>query len=280
MNIKLEQVDYIYNPGTAGEKCAVRDVSLMIGDHEFIALAGNTGSGKSTLVQLINGLKLPSSGRILYDGKNISDNKKELCKMRCRVGLVFQYPEYQLFDETVLKDVTFGPKNMGCSGEEAEKKAREALLKVGLGEDKFDSSPFDLSGGEKRRAAIAGIIAMDPEVLIMDEPTAGLDPAGKKQILDLLKDFNRQYGKTVIMITHNMDEAAEYADRVIIMKDGSIAADGETHEIFRDVEMLADAGLKLPQAASFCRSIGINHAVRVREAVRAILEMKRYTKDQ
>ena len=266
MEITLDHVQYKYHPGTVNEKTAVRDVSLHIGSREFIALAGSTGSGKSTLVQLINGLKLPAAGSITYDGRTIGNDKKELHKIRCKVGLVFQYPEYQLFDESVLKDVSFGPKNKGLSADEARESAKAALRDVGLLENLWQKSPFDLSGGEKRRAAIAGILAMKPEVLILDEPTAGLDPAGKTEILDLIRDYQKDRQMTVIMVSHNMDEIAEYAHRVIVMSEGKILMDAEPHEVFRQKEQLDQICLSVPQVTEFCRSIGINGVITVQEA--------------
>ena len=270
MKITLDHASYIYNPGTANERKAVDDVSLIINEGEFAALAGGTGSGKSTLVQLMNGLKLPASGNIFYNGEIIGTDKKALRELRCRIGLVFQYPEYQLFDETVLKDVSFGPRNQGYDRQEAEEKARIALEKTGLGEETFNRSPFDLSGGEKRRAAIAGIIAMEPEVLILDEPTAGLDPKGKESILMMISEYHKSKEGTVIMITHNMDEAAEYTDRIIVMEHGRVIMDGETHSIFRRADELKKAGLALPQAADLCNKLGITGAVTIDEAVDAI----------
>ena len=270
MKISLKHVNYIYNPGTASQKQALHDISLEIREDEFIAVAGSTGSGKSTLIQLLNGLKVPSSGTILYDGRDIGTEKKSLQKMRCRIGLVFQYPEYQLFDETVLKDVSFGPKNKGFSKEEAEKKAREALIQAGLGEELFSRSPFDLSGGEKRRAAIAGILAMEPEVLILDEPTAGLDPAGKLHILELIKKIHENTHNTVIMVTHNMDEAAEYADRILVLDAGRLIQDGDPHKVFSDEQTLENAGLTVPQVTQICLDLGIHGCTTLEEAARAI----------
>lgn len=274
MNIVLENIDYIYNQGSNAEKKALDNVSVQFDEPQFIALVGSTGSGKSTLVQLLNGLKKPSRGRILIDGKVISDDKKALRDLRCRVGLVFQYPEYQLFDETVLQDVAFGPKNKGLSNEEAMSKSKKAIIEVGLSKEHYDKSPFDLSGGEKRRAAIAGILAMDPEVLILDEPTAGLDPKGKDLILDLVKKYQQTSKVIVIMITHNMDEAAEYADRIIVMDSGRIAADGEPHEVFADNDIIEHAGLAIPQAAELLMSMGIKGKITISEAVDSILAIK------
>ena len=271
MKLSLDHVNYIYSPGTAFEKQALRDISFEIGQGEFVALAGSTGSGKTTLVQLINGLKRPTSGNIYYDGELLHDDKKKLRQLRCRVGLVFQYPEYQLFDETVIKDVSFGPKNKGLSAQDAREKAGEALVKAGLSENTFEKSPFDLSGGEKRRVAIAGVIAMEPDVLVLDEPTAGLDPQGKINILELIKSFQTQNNVTVIMVTHNMDEAAEYADRMIVMDEGRVIMDDDTHKVFAQKEKLYQAGLSIPQAASLCERLGIKGAVTINEAVSEIL---------
>lgn len=270
MKINLTNVNYLYNQGTATEKYAVKDVTLSVEKTEFIAIVGSTGSGKSTLIQLLNGLKLPTSGTITYDGVNIGKDKKQLRNIRCRVGIVFQYPEYQLFDESVLKDAAFGPHNKGCSNEEALDKAKKALLATGMTEESFDKSPFDLSGGEKRRVAIAGVIAMDPEILIMDEPTAGLDPKGKSEILDLINELHKDRNMTVIMVSHNMDEVAEYADRVIVMHEGQVMMDGDPHEVFANKEIIKQAGLNQPQAADFCKRLGIEGKIKIGEAADAI----------
>lgn len=270
MKINLTNVNYLYNQGTVTEKYAVKDVTLSIEKTEFIAIVGSTGSGKSTLIQLLNGLKLPTSGNITYDGVNIGKDKKQLRNIRCRVGIVFQYPEYQLFDESVLKDAAFGPHNKGCSNEEAIDKAKKALLATGMTEESFDKSPFDLSGGEKRRVAIAGVIAMDPEILIMDEPTAGLDPKGKSEILDLINELHKDRNMTVIMVSHNMDEVAEYADRVIVMHEGQVLMDGDPHEVFANEEIIKQAGLNQPQAADFCKRLGIEGKIKIGEAADAI----------
>ncbi len=270
MKINLTNVNYLYNQGTVNEKYAVRDVTLSIDKTEFIAIVGSTGSGKSTLIQLLNGLKLPTSGAITYDGINIGKDKKQLRNIRCRVGIVFQYPEYQLFDENVLKDAAFGPHNKGCSNEEALERAKKALLATGMTSESFDKSPFDLSGGEKRRVAIAGVIAMDPEILIMDEPTAGLDPKGKSEILDLINELHKDRNMTVIMVSHNMDEVAEYADRVIVMHEGQVLMDGDPHDVFANEEIIKQAGLNQPQAADFCKRLGIEGKIKIGEAAEAI----------
>lgn len=271
MHITLKDVSYVYNAGLSGEKQALQNVSLEIGEGEFIAVTGSTGSGKSTLVQLLNGLKQPFSGNILYDGVRVGNDRKALREIRCRVGLVFQYPEHQLFAETLLQDAAFGPKNMGFSNEEAQQKAREALQLTGLREELYQRSPFDLSGGEKRRAAIAGVLAMEPEVLILDEPTAGLDPEGKKHILDLIRKIHEKTGCTVLMITHNMDEAAEYGRRIIVMDQGRIVMDGDPHEVFAKEDIIREAGLSLPQAARICLDLGIKGCTTLEEAAQAIV---------
>lgn len=270
MQIELKNINYIYHAGEAGETHALKDISFQIPENQFIALAGSTGSGKSTLVQLLNGLKLPSSGQILYDGHSIGNDKKALRKIRCRAGLVFQYPEYQLFDETLLKDVSYGPKNQGLPAKEAEEKARAALYQVGLKEELFQKSPFDLSGGEKRRAAIAGILAMEPEVLILDEPTAGLDPAGKIHLLKLLQKIHTDTGNTTIMVTHNMDEAAEYAERILVLDEGKLIMDGDPHQVFSRDEELRRIHLSVPQVTQICQDLGISGCITVEEAAKAI----------
>lgn len=254
------------------------DICLSLGGDSLTAIIGSTGSGKSTLIQMLNGLLKPTSGTISYDGtviftggKETKEQKKEIRKLRCRVGLVFQYPEYQLFDETVLKDVCFGPKNQGLSPEEAEKRARKALKEVGMLEELFEKSPFDLSGGEKRRAAIAGVLAMEPEVLILDEPTAGLDPHGKSELLNRLKWYQKEKKKTVILVSHSMEEVAAYADRVIAMHKGRVILDGPTHEVFSRRKELEDMGLGVPEVQVFAESLGIFGTITVEEAAKAIL---------
>ncbi|MCF0229773.1 MAG: energy-coupling factor transporter ATPase [Parasporobacterium sp.] len=272
MDIKLENVKYIYNPGAVNEKTALKGISLCIPQGQFAALVGSTGSGKSTLIQILNGLKMPASGEITYDGRSIGKDKKALRELRCRIGIVFQYPEYQLFDETVLKDAAFGPRNKGFTQEEALKAAEKALREAGLPEESFGRSPFDLSGGEKRRAAIAGVMAMEPEVLILDEPTAGLDPAGKNEILNLVKRYHESGNVTVIMVSHNMDEVAEYSDRVIVMEEGRVLMDGEPHEVFRHEEVLKQAGLSVPQVTKLCSDLGIEGPVTMDEAADVIMK--------
>ena len=244
-SISIRNVSYIYNEGLPFEKRALDDVSLDIGEGEFIALVGHTGSGKSTLVQHLNGLMEPTEGEILYDGVDYR-KKGNIATLRQKVGLVFQYPEYQLFEETIAKDIAYGPKNLGLSDEEVEERVRRAMGKVGLDYDeKGEQSPFALSGGQKRRVAIAGILAMEPECIVLDEATAMLDPIGRQEVLSAVHKLNREKGITVVLITHHMNEAEE-ADRVIVMDDGRIALDGTPKEVFTQVEPLRTMGLTVP----------------------------------
>ena len=247
MPISVKDLIYTYNPGTPFETRALDGISLTINDGEFVGIIGHTGSGKSTFIQHLNALIKPTSGQVLVDGEDINESK-EKAALRMRVGLVFQYPEYQLFEETVLKDVSFGPKNMGLSEEEATQSAKWALEKVGLGERYYGRSPFELSGGQKRRCAVAGVLAMHPEVLILDEPAAGLDPVGRREILDIIRAIHSE-GTTVIMVSHSMDDVARLCERVIVLEKGKVALDGSCAEVFGQVEMLSAMGLTLPQAA-------------------------------
>ncbi len=245
--LKLEHVSYLYSEGTPFEKCALDDISLTIEDGSFIGIIGHTGSGKSTLVQHLNGLVRPSAGRVLLDGKDIWEEPKKIRAIRFRVGLVFQYPEYQLFEETVYKDIAFGPKNMGLSEGEIDVSVREAARFVGLSEDYFEKSPFDLSGGEKRRAAIAGVIAMRPDILVLDEPTAGLDPHGRDVILAQIREYKRQTGKTVILVSHSMEDIAQNVEKVLVMNKGKIAMFEPVEEVFSRAAELMKIGLDVPQ---------------------------------
>ena len=247
MPISVKDLTYTYNPGTPFETRALDGISLTINDGEFVGIIGHTGSGKSTFIQHLNALIKPTSGQVLVDGEDINESK-EKAALRMRVGLVFQYPEYQLFEETVLKDVSFGPKNMGLSEEEATQSAKWALEKVGLGERYYGRSPFELSGGQKRRCAVAGVLAMHPEVLILDEPAAGLDPVGRREILDIIRAIHSE-GTTVIMVSHSMDDVARLCERVIVLEKGKVALDGSCAEVFGQVEKLSAMGLTLPQAA-------------------------------
>ena len=246
MGIKLEHVSHIFNPGTTFEKAALRNICLEIGEGEFIGLIGHTGSGKSTLVQHMNGLIKPMAGTVYYDGADICGDGFDLKKLRTEVGLVFRYPEYQLFETSVTKDVLFGPNNMGLPQLEAEMRTYEALKSVGIDESLLDASPFDLSGGQKRRVAIAGVLAMKPKVLILDEPAAGLDPGGRRGILDMIAGIRRERGISVVLVSHSMEDVAEYVDRIIVMNDGYIAMDGTPHEVFTHAEELTAMGLDVP----------------------------------
>ena len=246
--LSLRDVNYIYSADTVYRRHALKNVSLDIWKGEFIAVIGHTGSGKSTLIQHLNGLNKPSSGKILYKGQDISEKSFKLSDLRKKVGLVFQYPEYQLFETTVLLDVAFGPKNLGCDREQAEQQAREALALVGLPEECYEMSPFELSGGQKRKAAIAGVLAMNPEVLILDEPTAALDPYGRDEILSILEDLHRKKNITILLVSHSMDEVARFAQRIIVMDKGEVLMDGTPADIFRRHKELEEIGLVAPQA--------------------------------
>ena len=247
MPIRIEHLSYIYGEGASCEKKALDDISLEIGDGEFIGLIGHTGSGKSTLIQHLNGLNKASSGRILVDGEDIRSEGYSLKKLRGKVGLVFQYPEYQLFEAEVLKDVCFGPHNQGLSDEEVLARAKEALAAVGLDESYYEKSPFDLSGGQKRRVAIAGILAMKPKVLVLDEPTAGMDPKGRDEILALLKELHDSQNITVILVSHSMEDVAGCVGRIIVLDEGKILYDDAPSGVFRHARELEKVGLAAPQ---------------------------------
>ena len=247
MSITLEHVNYVYSPGTAYEKQALKDVSLEIPQGQFVGIIGHTGSGKSTLIQHLNGLTKATSGKILYEGKNIYDEGYDMRGLRSQVGLVFQYPEHQLFEVDVLSDVCFGPKNQGLSQEECEDRAKEALELVGFPEKYYKQSPFELSGGQKRRVAIAGVLAMRPKVLVLDEPTAGLDPKGRDEILDQVEKLHKETGMTVILVSHSMEDIARYVERIIVMNHGEKMLDGTPGEVFRHYKELEKVGLAAPQ---------------------------------
>jgi energy-coupling factor transport system ATP-binding protein len=247
MGIKLENVSFVYEQGTAMETAALREVSLDIPDNQFIGLIGHTGSGKSTLVQLLNGLIRPTSGRVLYNGEDIFGEKYDRKALRAKVGLVFQYPEHQLFEVDVLSDVMFGPRNLGLDEKTCKKRAVDALENVGLSEDYYKTSPFDLSGGQKRRVAIAGVIAMHPHILILDEPTAGLDPRGRDEILGLISDMKKKFEMTIILVSHSMDDVARYVERIIVMGNGRKMFDDTPMEVFRHYTELEELGLSAPQ---------------------------------
>lgn len=247
MSLKLEHVNYVYSPGTAYEMKALKDVSLEIPDGQFAGVIGHTGSGKSTLIQHFNALMKPTSGRITFNGEDIWAESYNRRNLRFHVGIVFQYPEHQLFESTVLEDVEFGPKNQGLSKGECEEKARKALKSVGAPESIYQSSPFELSGGQKRRVAIAGVLAMDPDVLILDEPTAGLDPGGRDEILEQIRLLHEERGITVILVSHSMEDVARYVERLIVMNHGEKVYDGTTEEVFMHYKELEKISLAAPQ---------------------------------
>lgn len=245
--LELENISYVYGAGTPFEKRAVDDVSISIKKGEFVGIMGHTGSGKSTLVQMLNGLIKPTSGRVLFDGKDIWENPKEIRKIRFKVGMVFQYPEYQLFEETVYKDIAFGAINMGKSSTELDYAVRRAAEFSGLKPELLVKSPFDLSGGEKRRAAIAGVIAMDPDVLVLDEPTAGLDPMGRDVLLSQIVQYHNEKKNTVLLVSHSMEDIARVADRIIVMNKSRLVMFDETKKIFSKGSELEQIGLRVPQ---------------------------------
>lgn len=255
MSIILDHVNYIYEAGTAMEHAALKDVSLTIPDGQFIGLIGHTGSGKSTLVQHLNGLLAPSGGNVYYNGADIHDSDYNRKELRSKVGLVFQYPEHQLFEIDVFSDVCFGPKNLGLDKKETELRAYAALKQVGLEDDFFYQSPFDLSGGQKRRVAIAGVLAMRPEVLVLDEPTAGLDPKGRDEILDQIAKLREETGMTVILVSHSMEDVAKYVDRIIVMNKGQVMFDNEPKEVFRHYKELEEVGLAAPQVTYIMQAL-------------------------
>ena len=247
MSIIVDKVNYVYSQGTAYEIQALKNINLKIEDGEFIGIIGHTGSGKSTLIQHLNGLTKATSGAIYYNGADIYDEGYNLKELRSKVGLVFQYPEHQLFETTIFEDVCFGPKNQGLTKEEAELRAFAALKSVGLPEEVYYHSPFDLSGGQKRRVAIAGVLAMKPDVLILDEPTAGLDPAGRDEILGLVSKMHRELGITILLVSHSMEDVAEYVDRIIVMNHGAVMFDALPKQVFAHYKELEAVGLAAPQ---------------------------------
>lgn len=278
MAIILDKVNYVYSEGTAYQINALKDINLKIGDGEFIGIIGHTGSGKSTLMQHMNGLMKATSGNIYFNGQDIYDQDFDLRELRSRVGLVFQYPEHQLFETTIFDDVCFGPKNQGLSKDEAGLRAFEALKQVGMPEELYYQSPFDLSGGQKRRVAIAGVLAMKPEVLILDEPTAGLDPAGRDEILDLIARMHRERKITVMLVSHSMEDVAKYVQRIIVMNQGSVMFDDTPREVFKHYRELEQVGLAAPQVTYLMHELrekGLNvnvEATTVEEARESLLE--------
>lgn len=256
MSIKIENLTHVYMPKTPFEKKALDDVNLVIEDGEFLALIGHTGSGKSTLIQHLNGLLEPSSGRILVDDIDLTNKETKLTDIRKKIGLVFQYPEYQLFEETIEKDIAFGPNNLGLSQEEVSNRVKNSMEMVGLNYETYkDVSPFDLSGGQKRRVAIAGVIAMEPKVLILDEPTAGLDPKGRDDILEQIKILHEKYNMTIVLVSHSMEDVGKLAERIVVMNKGKVALMGKPAEIFKEVEMLEEIGLAVPQVTYLMRAL-------------------------
>ena len=255
MPIEIKHLDHIYMPGSPFETKALDNVTLTIGDGEFVGLIGHTGSGKSTLVQHLNGLMKPDHGSVIVDGMDVSDKNTDLREIRRRVGLVFQYPEHQLFEETVRKDVSFGPRNLGCSEQEIEERVVKACHQVGLSDEKLDMSPFDLSGGNKRRVAIAGVLAMRPRVLVLDEPTAGLDPRGRNELLELIRRLHDEEGNTIVMVSHSMDDISALAQRIIVMNEGRVAMDGTPREVFAHPQELVDMHLGVPAAAQLAMEL-------------------------
>ena len=256
MSIKIENLSYTYMPKTPFEKKALININCEFYDGEFIVLIGHTGSGKSTLIQHLNGLLKPTEGKIIVDGIDITDKKVKLTNIRKNIGLVFQYPEYQLCEETIEKDIEFGPRNLGLSEEEITRRVKRAMKMVDLDYDTYkDKSPFDLSGGQKRRVAIAGVIAMEPKVLILDEPIAGLDPKGRDDILNQIRKLHDDYKITTIMISHSMEDVAKVADRVVVMNHGCIVIDGKVSDVFKEVDVLEDIGLGVPQVTYLLREL-------------------------
>ncbi len=254
-DIRLEALRYVYSQGTPFEKVALDNINLEIPAGQYVALIGHTGSGKSTLIQHLNGLLAPREGKVLFDGEDIHRSKEALHAIRYRVGLVFQYPEYQLFEETVYRDIAFGPRNMGLSEAEVDEHVRRGARFAGVDESLFEDSPLELSGGQKRRIAIAGVMAMDPDVLVLDEPMAGLDPAGCREILKNISDYHTSTGSTVILVTHDMNVAAREAERLIVMLKGTVALDGAPEEIFSRPRELREMGLDIPGAAALAEEL-------------------------
>lgn len=280
MLLIADHVNYIYSAGTAYEKHALRDINISIQKGEFVGIIGHTGSGKSTLIQHFNGLEKATTGRIFFEGKDIYEKDFQMKDLRSKVGLVFQYPEHQLFEATVLEDVKFGPRNLGLNNLEVDMRAFEAIRQVGLSEEIYDASPFELSGGQKRRVAIAGVLAMKPEVLILDEPTAGLDPQGRDEILEQIAKLHRE-GLTVVLVSHSMEDIARYASRIIVMDSGKVTYDGKPKEVFQYYRELEKIGLSAPQVTYVMNELkkkgfSVNtDATTVEEAKEAILEALR-----
>ena len=279
MSIRLEHVSYAYEDNSSKKNYALKDVNLEIKKEEFIAVIGHTGSGKSTLIQHLNGLLKPTSGRILLQGRDIWADPKKIRDVRFQVGLVFQYPEYQLFEETVYKDIAFGPKNMGLDEADIDRRVRDAAAFVGLTEAMLDKSPFELSGGQKRRVAIAGVIAMEPKVLVLDEPTAGLDPRGRDDILARIQDYHRAKNASVVLVSHSMEEIARNVDRIVVLSDSHVFMEGTPRQVFARADELEQVGLDIPQVTKVAlalrrRGLPVDTAVYTVEALRDALLRK------
>ena len=276
--LETKKLSHIYSAGTPFERAALADVDFAAYPGEYLGIIGHTGSGKSTLIQHLNGLLKPTSGQVLFQGTDIWTDLKTTRRTRFQVGLVFQYPEYQLFEETVYKDISFGPKNMGLDEKEVDRRVRSAAYFVGLRDDQLNQSPFELSGGQKRRVAIAGVIAMEPQVLILDEPTAGLDPVGSESILDNIRDYHKAQNATIIMVSHSMEEMARTVDRLVVVNDGKIALEGAPSQVFQHGQELEDMGLGIPQMTRVfnrLRAMGVDvgsSVYTVEQAKRAILD--------
>ena len=280
--LEIKNLSHVYSAGTPFQHAALHDVSLCIERGEFIGLIGHTGSGKSTLIQHLNGLLKPTSGKVLFQGEDIWKDVKFTRETRYHVGLVFQYPEYQLFEETVFKDIAFGPKNMGLSEEEIRARVLRAAGFVGIAESELEKSPFDLSGGQKRRVAIAGVIAMEPEVLILDEPTAGLDPAGRESILQNIRDYQKAQNATVIMVSHSMEEIASNVSRLVVMNDGAVVMTGSPREVFANAQELMGIGLDVPQVTRVflrLREMGLDVDTSVFTVEQALAAVEKYKKE-
>ena len=281
MSIELKNVTYTYSPGTAYESHALKDVSLVIPDGQFIGIIGHTGSGKSTLIQHLNALVQPTSGQVLYNGEDVWAEKYDRKQLRSEVGLVFQYPEYQLFEETCYKDIAFGPKNMGLDEAEIDRRVHEAADFVGLDPALLERSPFELSGGQKRRVAVAGVMAMKPRILVLDEPAAGLDPEGRDEILSEVKDYHKKTGTTVLLVSHSMEDIAKYADKVLVMSRKKIAMYDTVEKVFARAPELLELGLSVPQVTKIflkLREMGVDvpaDVYTIPYAVKMILEAKR-----
>ena len=273
MSLECRNVNYYYSKGTPSEVHVLKDVNLKIDKGEFIGIIGHTGSGKSTLIQHLNGLLQATEGEVLYNGQNIFAEKYDRRQLRGNVGLVFQYPEHQLFEVDVYTDICFGPKNQGLSGEAMDKRVREAMRLVGLGPEYDKRSPFELSGGQKRRVAIAGVLAMEPEYLILDEPTAGLDPGGRDEILGVLRDLHKEKGITIILVSHSMEDVANYVKRIVVVNDGRIAFDDEPREVFRHYKELESYGLSAPQVTYIAQALR-QRGLMVDETVTTVQEAK------